>query len=151
MFPVGYWNPIFFNGRLDPERQALTGVWGDPSDPENPCGLMEFRRIPPRYLTVYPSIDELSDNKPRALWKFAITAVQNDIRRERWSWSYFSQRRDDRETVLSLTCRFGNFGKPLYGEDMQQLRTALRRLTPADACFYGSKSNRKHAYTPFHW
>jgi hypothetical protein len=47
---------------------------------------MEFRRIPPRYLAVYPSIKELSDNNPRlksrALWGFAIAAVRNDIRRE---------------------------------------------------------------------
>jgi hypothetical protein len=151
MFPVAYWNPRSFNGRFDPKRQALTGVWGDPSDPENPCGLMEFRRIPPRYLSVYPSIKELSDNKPRALWKFAIAAVQNDIRRERWSWSYFSQRRDDREAVLSMTCRLGNFGELLYEEDTQRLRTALQRLTPADACFYGSKTNHRNAYTTFHW
>src|ERR1700748_319222 len=61
-------------------RHALTGVWGRSAEPESCLGLLEFRRILPRRLTVYPSIKELSDNKPRALWKFAIAAVRNDIR-----------------------------------------------------------------------
>jgi hypothetical protein len=149
-FRTAFWAPIFFNGRFDPERDALTGIWDVSTDPENSSGLMEFRRIAPRHLTVYPSIKELSDNKPRAQWKFAIAAVRNDIRRDRWSWSYFSQRRDDRETVISLTIRTLFFGTPPNDEEVQRLRTAVQRLTPADACFYSSKINRIRAYTWVH-
>jgi hypothetical protein len=137
--------PIFFNGHFDPERDALTGVWGYSDELESSMGPVEFRRIPPRYLTVYPSIKELSDNKPRALWKFAIAAVRNDIRRQRCSWSYFAQRRDDRETVISFVIRYIFFGKPLNEEEVQKLCTAIQRLTPADACFYGSMVDCKRA------
>lgn len=149
-FPRAFWDDIFFNGHLDPERDALTGVWGYSSDSESSISPMEFRRIPSRYLTVYPSIKELSDNKPRALWKFAIAAVRNDIRRERYSWSYFAQRRDDRETVVTLTVRYLYFGKPIELEEAQKLCASVQRLTPADACFYGSMINRKRAYTLMH-
>ncbi len=111
---------------------------------------MEFRRIPPRYLTVYPTIKELSDNKSRALWGFAIAAVRNDVRRERWSWSYFAQRRKDREAVISLGVRYLYFGKPLNNEEDQLFGAAKLRLTAADACFYDSKINRTVTYTQVH-
>ncbi|KAI9464116.1 hypothetical protein BJY52DRAFT_1166045 [Lactarius psammicola] len=141
---------VFFNGRFDAERDALTGVWGFSADAENSNGLMEFRRIPPRYLTVYPSIKELSDNKSRALWRFAIAAVRNDVRRERWSWSYFAQRRKDREAVISLGIRYSYFGNPLNSEEDQLFSAAKLRLTADDACFYTSKIDRTLANTRVH-
>ena len=150
IFQSAVWAPVYFNGRFDPERDALTGVWAASADLENSSGPMEFRRILPRYLTVYPSIKELSDNKARALWKFAIAAVRNDVRRDRWSWLYFSQRRDDRETMISLTIRSLFFGTPPGEEEVQKLCAAVQRLTPADACFYFSRINRIRAYTWVH-
>jgi hypothetical protein len=142
---------VFFTGRFDAKRDALTGFWGLLAGAENSSGLMEFRRIPPRYLRVYPSLKELSDNKPRALWKFAIEAVRNDIRRERWSWSYFSERREDRETVTSLAGRsFFYVGKPVSDEEAQLCSAAAQRLSPADACFYMSKISRSLSYEQVH-
>jgi hypothetical protein len=152
VFPNVIWIPVFFDGHFDLEHNALTGVWGYSSaqDHDGSLGPMEFRRIAPRYLTVYPSIHDLSTDKPRSLWKFAISAVRNDVREERCSWSYLSQRRDDRKTVVSLTIRYLFFGKPLIAEEVQSLCDAVQRLTPADACFYGSIIERKHAYTLMH-
>ena len=139
--------PIFFNGRFDPERDALTGVWGRSAELESSMGSMEFRRIPPRYLTVYPSIKELRDNKPLALWRFAIAAVQNDIRRNHWTWSYFSQRRDDRKALVPLLVRSRYFGSPLSPEEKETLKTITRRLIPSDAYFYDSKVDYIRAHT----
>jgi hypothetical protein len=141
---------IFFSGRFDTERDALTGVWALSADMESTGGLVEYRRIPPHYLTVYPSIKELSDNKPRALWGFAIAAVRNDIRRGRWSWSYFSQRRDDRKTVLALVTRHLYFGEPLDSEEIQRCSATIQRLTSADACFYISRVDHIRANTWVH-
>ena len=142
---------VFFTGRFDAEREALTGLWGLLADAENSSGLMEFRRIPSRYLAVYPSLKELSDNKSRALWRFAIAAVRNDVRRERWSWSYFAQRRKDRETVISLGCRyFFHVGMPASDEEAQLCSATARRLSPADACFYMSKISRTLSYEQVH-
>jgi len=156
-FEAAYADPFCFNGRFDPERDALTGVWGmtepEPSNSMNSMnsiGPMEFRRIPPHYLTAYPTIKGLTDDKPRALWNFAIAAVRNDIRRESWSWSYFSQRRDDRNTILSLAIRYYDFGTPLSDEEFDRMVTTAKRLTSADACFYESRSNYIRVHTWIH-
>jgi hypothetical protein len=144
------WDPMYFNGRFDPERDALTGVWGPSAEVESSTGKMEFRRIPPRYLAVYPSIKELRDNKARELWRFAIAAVRNDIRRDCWTWSYFSQRRNDRETIVPLLVRARWFGPPLSAEELETLYEVSRRLTPDDGCFYDSKVDHIRAYTWVH-
>jgi hypothetical protein len=142
----------FFDGRFLADRDALTGVWGfsAESDLENSRGGMVFRRIPPHYLTVYPSIKELLDNKARALWRFAIAAVCDDVRRTRWSWSYFAQRRKDRQIVLSLGLRDWFFGTPLNDEESVAYRAAAMRLTAADACFYISRISCTAAYAQIH-
>jgi hypothetical protein len=149
-FSSTLWLPIFFDGRFDPERESLTGVWGWSAEPESSMAMVEFRRIQPRYLTVYPSIKELRDNKPRALWRYAISAVRNDIQREHWTWSYFSQRRDDRKTAVSLSVRSRWFGPPLSDVESETLIAIIRRLTPDDACFYGSKTDHIRVYTCLH-
>jgi hypothetical protein len=150
VFPNAIYTPVFFDGHFDLERNALTGVWGYSSGQDGSLGPMEFRRIPPRYLTVYPSIHDLSTDKPRSLWKFAIASVRNDVREERCSWSYLSQRRDDRKMVVSFTARYLFFGNPLGEEEASKLCVAVQRLTPADACFYGSIVSRERAYTLTH-
>jgi len=144
------WASVFFDGRFDPERDALTGVWGQSAEVENVKGKMEFRRIQPRHLTVYPSIKELRNNKPRALWRFAIAAARNDIRRGSWAWSYFSERRDDRKTIVPLLVRSRWFGPPLSAEETKTLYATTRRLTSADACFYDSKVDHIRAHTWIH-
>jgi hypothetical protein len=144
------WAPMYFNGRFDSERDALTGVWDESAELENFAGKIEFRRIPPRYLTVYPSIKELRDNKARELWRFAIAAVRNDIRRDHWTWSYFSQRRNDRKTIISLSVRGRWYGPPLSDEEIETLWVIARRLIPSDACFYDSKIDHIRAYTWVH-
>ncbi|KAH9997136.1 hypothetical protein BJV77DRAFT_986132 [Russula vinacea] len=141
---------INFKFKLSFHHDALTGVWGRSAKLESSMGIMELRRILPRYLTVYPSIKELRDNKPRALWKFAIAAVRDDIRREHWTWSYFSQRRDDRKTIVSLLVRSRWFGTPLNAEETATLREITRRLTPNDACFYDSMVEHIRAFTCVH-
>jgi Vacuolar sorting-associated protein 13, extended-chorein len=149
-FLSALWDPIYFNGHFDPERDALTGVWGPSAHLENSTDKAEFRRIPPHYLTVYPSIKELCEDKPRATWRFAIAAVRNDILRNNWSWSYFFQRRDDRNTLVSLLVRSRWFGQPLSAEETGTLYAIIRRLIPDDACFYDSKVEYIHAHACVH-
>ena len=149
-FLSALWAPIFFKGRFDPERDALTGVWGPSAELESFVGKAEFRRIPSHYLTVYPNIKELRDNKPRALWRFAIAAVRNDIRRDHWTWSYFSQRRNDRKTIVSLLVRSRWFGPPLSAEETGALYAITLRLVPSDACFYDSMVDHIRAYACLH-
>ena len=148
LFDSHMWTPIYFDVRFDPERDALTGVWGPSTG--TTWGKIELRRIPPRYLVEYPTILELSEDKPRALWKFAIAAVRNDIRRDRWTWSYFAQRRDERKIISSLLPRSRWFGPPLNEEEAWTLYATTLRLTPGDACFYDSMVDHIRAYTCVH-
>jgi hypothetical protein len=143
--------PVFFNGHFDAERDALTGVWGDSAELENATNVMEFRRIPPHYLGIYPDMKELSENKPRGLWRFAIAAIRNDIRRDHWSWSYFFQRRSDRETVVPILVRLLYFGPEPGDEEMRTFDAIRERLTPADGCFYYSKAKYISGNTYLHW
>ena len=141
---------IFFDGRFDTERDVLTGKWAYSAETDYSIGVIEFRRIPPCHLTLCPPIQELSDDKPRALWRFVIAAVRNDIRRDHWSWSYFTKRRDDRKGVIPLLIRSRYFGRKLTREEDKALYEILQRLTPADACFYHSKANLIKAKTCIH-
>jgi hypothetical protein len=151
-FSSTLWLPIFFDGGFYPERDALTGVWGWSAEPESSIGVADFRRIQPCYLTLYPSFKELLDDnlKPRMLWKFAISAVRNDIQRRHWPWSYFSRRRDDRKIVVSLSVRSRWFGPPLSDAEKETLKAIVWRLTPDDACFYDSKIDYIRVYTCVH-
>jgi hypothetical protein len=144
------WAPMYFNGRFDPERGALTGIWGVSAEVENFVGKIEFRRIPPRSLAVYPSIKELRDNKARELWRFAIAAVRNEVRRDRWTWSYFSERRNNRKEIISLLVRARWYGPPLSDEEVETVCAIARKLIPNDACFYDSKVDHIRAYTWVH-
>lgn len=150
-FPTGFWVPKVFKGHFDAERDALTGVWDYySSDLESSTYKMECRRIAPHYLAVYPNISELADNKPRSLWRFAIAAVRNDVRRDRWSWTYFSQRRDDRKTLIPLLVRSRYFGPQLTEEEYKIEYAIPPRLTSTDACFYGSSAYYIRAHTWVH-
>jgi len=149
-FLAATWAPKFFKGHFDAERDTLMGVWGFSAELESSGDKMECRRVPPHYLTVYPNVKELSDNKPRSLWRFAIAAVRNDVRRDHWSWTYFAQRRDDRETTIPLLVRDRYFGPPLRDEDTKTLHAISPRLTSADACFYSTRANHIRAYTWVH-
>jgi hypothetical protein len=144
------WFPRFFDGHFDAERNALTGVWGFSANLEGSTDKMECRRIPPHYLTAYPNIKELSNNKTRSLWKFAIAAVRNDIRRDHWLWAYFTQRRDDRESLVPLLVRDRYFGPPLSDEERRKCYAIIPGLTSMDACFYGTKTNHIGAHTWVH-
>ena len=149
-FLAAAWDPKFFSGHFDSERDALTGVWGSSAELQNYTDKMECRRIAPRYLAVYPNIKELSDNKPRALWGFTIAVIRNDVRRDHWSWTHFSRRRDDRNKIVPLLVRSRHFGPPLSEEDTQTLHGIVLGLTSADACFYDSKANHIRAHTWVH-
>lgn len=57
----------------------------------------EYRRFRPAQAL-------LEENRPRALWKFAIDAIKTQVhdKRRKWSWEYFAERRDDRQDYVRL-------------------------------------------------
>lgn len=61
-----------------------------------------LKRVSPEILVDRPHPREFTQDKVKALWKYALTAVQNQVRRELFSWSYLKERRDLREEYLEL-------------------------------------------------
>jgi hypothetical protein len=115
--------------------QTLTGtVWDeeDPEDSKRPSGAFVFKRIAPEHMCFSPAPVELETNKSRALWTFAISAVRFDIRRNRWVWAFFKERRDIRKRFIELYIRSTTFGPSLSDEEWDELSRVMKQMTTAD-------------------
>lgn len=57
-----------------------------------------------QYQKYRPSLEAFEKSRPKALWKFSLTAVQDEVRQRRrqWTWDYFAERRDDRHRYVDL-------------------------------------------------
>jgi hypothetical protein len=133
-FPARY-PAQYYTGTWDPKMQTLTGtVWReeDPNDSERPSGAFVFKRIAPEHMCFSPAPVELKANKSRALWTFAISAVRFDIRRNRWAWSFFEDRRDIRKRFIELYIRSTTFGPPMSQEEWDELSRVKKMMTTAD-------------------
>ena len=134
----------YFVGHLD-HNGALVGHQGYAEDvsEENHSCLFVFRNVPAEIMAWYPSPTELEQNKPRALWKFALEAVMMQIRRKGFSWKYFKERRDHRRRYIELSMRsvIGS-GPPLSVEENTEFLKLLKSLLPIDALYYLSARKR---------
>ncbi|KAI0265382.1 hypothetical protein BC834DRAFT_825189 [Gloeopeniophorella convolvens] len=129
---------------------TLAGVWGMTADPAWSYGAMGFRRTPSHYLIHYPTPFQMGEEKARSLWKFAINCMLDDVRRERWSWSYLAERRDKREAYMALAARVLYNEYTYHTEEEDDLVAIVKGLTPADACFYASRVRLRRATTWIH-
>lgn len=93
----------YFTGSLTEDGGTLAGRWGYDDD-EKPYHFL-FKRVPAETLIARPPPTEFEENKIRALWKYALTAVHNEVRRKMFSWSYLKERRDIRHEYLHLVER----------------------------------------------
>ncbi|OJT10257.1 hypothetical protein TRAPUB_13211 [Trametes pubescens] len=94
---------MYFTGTLTEDGGTLSGSWGYEDD-EKPYRFL-FKRIPAETLIARPPPTEFEENKIRALWKYALTAVHNEVRRKMFSWSYLKERRDIKHEYLHLVER----------------------------------------------
>ena len=93
--PKTYWTVT-----LTDDGETLSGKWGYEKD-DQPHTVI-YKRIPPEVLVDRPHPKEFAENRVKALWKFAATAVRNQVRRGMFSWSYLKERRDVRREYLDL-------------------------------------------------
>ncbi|THH01814.1 hypothetical protein EW026_g979 [Hermanssonia centrifuga] len=91
-----------------------------------------------QYRKYRPSQPELGHDKPKALMKFAVTAVLDEVRerRRKWTWAYFAERRDDRHRYVDLFKK-KQLG-PLAPADTDMLDALERKLSYEDLRFYRS-------------
>ena len=121
-----------FSGRLDPEGSTLSGLWGhNPHHKQEPFFL---RRIPCDILCLRPSPFEFGQKKPRALWRFALGAVMEQVKKQRFNWSLILERRRQGRRYVELLARRDL--DELTPQEVEELSAYHKRLTPSEARFY---------------
>ncbi|KAH8120322.1 vacuolar protein sorting-associated protein vps13 [Phellopilus nigrolimitatus] len=90
-----------------------------------------------KYRKYRPDDAEFAENKPAALWKFATTAIRDEIhdKNQRWTWEHFRMRRDDRHRYVDL---FKEKELANKNEMDDELKALERRLSYNDIRFYRS-------------
>ncbi|KAJ7058048.1 hypothetical protein C8F01DRAFT_1149302 [Mycena amicta] len=132
-FPAQY-----FSGTWTRTTQSLTGTWGAEADPRTHGGVFIYKRIEPENMCFFPPLVELKNNKARALWKFAISAVQFQIRKQTFSWAFYKERSYARKRFIELYIRSTAFGRPLNRAEETELGLIKKSFTTADSRFYHS-------------
>lgn len=86
--------------------------------------LFHFYTRQAQYRKFRPSPEELQENKPRALLRFAGKAILNEVhqRHRVWTWDYFRERRDDRKEYVEL---FKHKEKSVQKTNQQQAGVAI--------------------------
>ncbi|GAA5849449.1 hypothetical protein JCM5353_001982 [Sporobolomyces roseus] len=100
--------------------------------------LFHFYTRQREYRIYQPPQEEIDRNRNRALWKFAITAIKQEVhdKHKVWSWAYFEERRDDRKAYVELFK--AKMRGPLSPEDTKSLSALERKLGYKDLRFYRS-------------
>ncbi|KAJ7584970.1 hypothetical protein C8J56DRAFT_139201 [Mycena floridula] len=127
---------------------TLTGTW-DTEATVVQKGVFMYKRMLPDNFCYYPPPGALKSNKPRALWKFALDAIQADIRKKNLPWCFFEDRRRQRHSFIALFLRT-RFGRPLTDEETEVLRRIQHGLTNADNLFYLSVAKLQVRKTVVH-
>ncbi|KAJ7099683.1 hypothetical protein C8R44DRAFT_716668 [Mycena epipterygia] len=142
-FPARY-STYYHSGVWNAATDTITGTVGFDEDPKTHNAAFTFKRTSPEYVCFMPAKVELETNKARALWGFAIAAVRQDVRRERWAWSFFKERRDNRRRFIQLYIRSTEFaGAPLTDPEWEELKRLKKAFTTADNRFFHSLAEQQ--------
>ncbi|KAI0666566.1 hypothetical protein C8Q78DRAFT_1107669 [Trametes maxima] len=134
---------VYFTGTLNEDCGTLSGSWGYGVEDDKSFQFF-FKRVPPETLIARPPPSEFEENKIRTLWKYALTAAQNEARRKLFSWSYFRARRDIRREYLKLLEREEN--NLATADDLDRFAVLDGTATCEDVrCFYVLRDYRKPA------
>ncbi|CAK5278153.1 unnamed protein product [Mycena citricolor] len=148
--------PHYYYGTWDPDAQIMSGTLGLSDDPVDHMATFVYRQMDPRYLALAPTPAQLQDGRSRALWRFAIEAVRQDVQRSRWAWSYFKGRRDHRLQFVKLSIRSGGgttnipYGPSLTKAEVVSFSLLKQRMTSADSRFYHSLVEQEYRHIVSH-
>ncbi|KAH9942219.1 uncharacterized protein BXZ73DRAFT_41008 [Epithele typhae] len=125
-------SPEFYSLALSPDGGTLVGVCGSNPDLTGlvlpVCLKKDFDYD---IMAFYPTSQDLDNNKPRALWRFASRAVLNRIRARNFSWEYVRDRMQRRRTLAAFIYRSIR-GPPLQPSDEKIRLSLVNSSTPAD-------------------
>ncbi|KAJ6610468.1 hypothetical protein B0H10DRAFT_411247 [Mycena sp. CBHHK59/15] len=149
MFPARF-PTQYYTGTWTAATDVLQGTVGMEQDPATHYSTFVYRRTAPEHLIFAPAPVELSTNWASAMWRYAIAAVRYGVRRNRWSWSYFKERRDNRRRFIELYIRSTRFGPPMTNPEWEELAQVKKTLTTADSRFYHSLAEQQIRATTDH-
>ncbi|PCH42594.1 hypothetical protein WOLCODRAFT_102390 [Wolfiporia cocos MD-104 SS10] len=127
---------ITLRGQLNDLGSALTGEWNIKNQ-GTMNGWFLLSRNTPEVLACRPAPIDYRENKPRALWRYAIRAAIQEVSRRRLSWTLCQRRRDIRIRCIKLLSDLRHGPAPGQAE-LEQLYELRRVLAPEDVCFYES-------------
>ena len=125
--------PLLLLGQLVDGGSTLSGVWGFPGKDEKPYQFY-FKKTGPNVMRFRPSPNDFARNRPRALWRFAISATVGGVHRTRFPWAYLLERQAIRRRYTVLLARIES-GVRLTSEERDQLSECFMRMTPSEARF----------------
>ncbi|KAN0063379.1 Vacuolar protein sorting-associated protein 13 [Thecaphora frezii] len=112
--------------------------------------LFHFYTRQAQYRRFRPSPEEIEENRPRALLRFAGRAILNEVHEKHrtWTWDYLRERRDDRKEYVTLfkekqkqaqkTSQQQAGVAMTQSEESTRLRDLERKLSYKDIRFYRS-------------
>ena len=131
-----------WTGTLTDDGETLSGKWGYEANDQ--VHTFVYKRIPPEVLIDRPHPKEFTENRVKALWKYALTAVRSQVRRRLFSWSYLKERRDVRKEYLDLLLK--EMDDQLTTADFARFSALDHRSTFDDVrCFYVRRDYRQRA------
>ncbi|PIL29961.1 hypothetical protein GSI_07872 [Ganoderma sinense ZZ0214-1] len=136
----------FFSGQLDESGTALSGSWG--FDDSKPFAFI-FKRLSSEVMRFYPTPSELAANKPRALWRFAISATIAQACGKMGSWEWLRKRWQTGQRYAELVIR--KTISPLTAEETTELSSCQRSMTPEEARLYQIFRDLRERSIPVHW
>lgn len=145
-YAARYW-PRIFRGRLSDAGRELSGVWTCKGNETE--GTFLFRRLPPGSMRFWPLLTDVESRKPLTLWRFALSAVQDQVRRKMLSINLLRERRAIRQRYLRAI-RVGLSTQLSDEKDRQTLIRCYLFLTPSEARYYYSVYESMQSISPKH-
>ena len=133
-----------FSGQLDDHGTTLSGSWGFDDKPFT----FVFKRLPSEIMRFYPTPTELAENKARALWYFATSAVHAQVQRDLGSWKWLRERWCRGERYIELTVRREYY--QLTPEETADLARCHRTMTSEEAGLYQTFRDLRERAIPIH-
>nr|VWO95794.1 Zn(2)-C6 fungal-type domain-containing protein [Ganoderma boninense] len=154
IFTVTYaarFGPRRFCGALTDNGRVFSGTWSRMS--HNDDGIFYLKKLSCDAMRFWPSLDDLDLNKPRSLWRFAIRAVLDQVRRRLFAKSRLRERLATRRHYVQLI-RANLDGLPLSltesGEELERAKQCLFAMTPSEAQFYRMVYEYRQRLAPKH-
>ncbi|KAI0645299.1 hypothetical protein C8Q79DRAFT_1011379 [Trametes meyenii] len=126
-------------GKLALEGEQDSAFSGSPAS--SPKQFIVLKKdSTPEVMIFYPTLSALRIDKAAALWRFAISAVLNDVRRHQcFSWAFIKERRDQKRLFASLVLVQSVLGD-VHSDDKGDLVRIIGCTVPADIHYFAYAS-----------